>query len=233
MKVVVINGQNHKGSTYHVAHSLAQKIGGDIKEFFLPRDFGEFCTGCGNCFMVSEKKCPHYELLNPITRAMDEADVIILASPVYVFHATGQMKSFLDHYGYRWLVHCPEESMFRKQGVCISTAAGGGMKSTNKDMADSLFFWGVAKIYKYGVSVSAIKWNEVSDKKRLDIDKATTSMAKKIVKCNGKVSPGIKTKVTFLFMRLLQKKMMNPKDCAYWNEKGWTGKNRPWKSIKK
>ncbi len=63
--------------------------------------------------------------------AMDEADVIILASPVYVYHSTGAMKAFLDHYGYRWMVHSPEESMFKKQGVCISTAAGAGMKSTN------------------------------------------------------------------------------------------------------
>ena len=84
--------------------------------------------------------------------AMDEADVIILASPVYVYHSTGAMKAFLDHYGYRWMVHSPEESMFKKQGVCISTAAGAGMKSTNKDMMDSLFFWGVAKRYQYGVN---------------------------------------------------------------------------------
>ena len=31
--------------------------------------------------------------------AMDEADVVILASPVYVYHATGQMMAFLDHFG--------------------------------------------------------------------------------------------------------------------------------------
>lgn len=36
----------------------------------------------------------------------------------------GSMKAFLDHYGYRWMVHRPEEKMFRKQAVCISTAAG-------------------------------------------------------------------------------------------------------------
>ena len=35
----------------------------------------------------------------------------------------------LDHYGYRWMVHCPEGSMFRKQGVCIATAAGAGIKT--------------------------------------------------------------------------------------------------------
>ena len=36
------------------------------------------------------------------------------------------------------------------------------MKSTNKDMMDSLFFWGVAKIYRYGVSVAAVDWNGVT-----------------------------------------------------------------------
>ena len=84
MKTVIIHGQNHKGATYHIAHQLADKIGGELTEFFLPRDFGEFCIGC----------------------------VIILASPVYVFHATGAMKAFLDHYGYRWMVHRPAPGMF-------------------------------------------------------------------------------------------------------------------------
>lgn len=70
--------------------------------------------------MEGEKKCPHYEALLPITTAIDEADVIILPSPVYVYHATGAMKAFLDHYGYRWMVHRPEESMFKKQGDYFS-----------------------------------------------------------------------------------------------------------------
>ena len=30
--------------------------------------------------------------------------------------------------------------MFSKQAVCIATAAGAGMRSTIKDMADSTFF---------------------------------------------------------------------------------------------
>ena len=151
MNIVIVHGQNHKGSTYRIARMLAEKIGGEITEFFLPRDFGEFCTGCTQCFTVSETKCPHYGKLSPITQALDNADVIILASPVYVYHATGAMKAWLDHYGYRWMVHSPEASMFRKQGVCMTTAAGAGMKTANRDMADSLFFWGVARIYRYGL----------------------------------------------------------------------------------
>ena len=124
MKTVIIHGQSHHGSTCHIAQSLAEKLNGEVTEFFLPKDFGEFCVGCTACFAHSETECPHYEKLSPITAAMDAADVIILASPVYVYHATGAMKAFLDHYGWRWMVHRPEEKMFSKQAVCISTASG-------------------------------------------------------------------------------------------------------------
>lgn len=221
MKIVIVHGQSHKGSTYHIAHMLAEKINGDIKEIFLPRDFNHTCVGCTRCFMESEMKCPHYESLKPHTDTLDEADVIILASPVYVYHVTGAMKSFLDHYGYRWMVHRPEESMFQKQGICISTAAGEGTKSTNKDMLDSLFFWGVAKRYQYGINVAATNWNNVSEKKKLAIEKATTKIAKKVVNNHGKVKPGIKTKGMFFISRMMQKNGFNPSDVAYWKMKGW------------
>lgn len=229
MKTVIIHGQAHKGSTYHIAHLLAEKLGGELTEFFLPRDFGEFCHGCTQCFLEGEEKCPHYQKLSPITQALDEADVIILASPVYVYHATGAMKALLDHYGYRWMIHRPEEKMFRKQGVCISTAAGAGLKSTNKDMADSLFFWGVAKVYTYGNPVAATDWNGVSEKKRKAIEQVTNKLSKKITKRQGKIKPGFKTKFMFSIMRMMQKSGWNQKDVQYWNEKGWTGKKRPWK----
>ena len=229
MKTVIIHGQSHKGSTYHIARILADKIGGETTEFFLPRDFGEFCCGCTRCFVEDESKCPHAEKLSRITQAMDEADVVILASPVYVYHATGAMKAFLDHYGYRWMPHRPEEKMFKKQGVCISTAAGGGMKSTNKDMAHSLFFWGIPKIYKFGIGVAAINWERVSEKKKIKIIRKTDSIASKIRNKNCRAKPGLKTKGFFFLMHKLQKNGWNEADARYWKEKGWTGKIRPWK----
>ena len=229
MKITIIHGQNHKGSTYNITHKLAEKLNGEITEFFLPKDFGEFCLGCGTCFTTSEKKCPHYEKTLPLTAAIDAADVLIFDSPVYVYHVTGSMKAFLDHYGYRWMVHSPEESMFRKQAVCITTAAGAGLSSTLKDMKDSFYFWGVAKIYKYGIAVAALNWDGVSDKKRKSIDKATKKLAEKILRKNGKVKPGLKTKAFFFLMHLLQRKGITEKDRLYWKEKGWTGNKRPWK----
>lgn len=42
MKITVIHGQSHKGSTYHLAHSLAEKLGGEITEFFFRGISGSF-----------------------------------------------------------------------------------------------------------------------------------------------------------------------------------------------
>ncbi len=231
MKILLIHGQSHKGSTYHIAKKLADKIGGEITEFFLPRDFDEYCVGCTNCFMKGDEHCPHHEKLKPIKEAIREADVIILESPVYVYHATGQMKGFLDHFGYRWMVHRPYEGMFRKQGVCISTAAGGGMKSTNKDMKDSLFFWGTGRIYTYGKAVQAVKWAAVPDKIKHSIEADTDRLAAKIKAAHGHVKPGIKTRALFFLMHLLQRKGISEPDMKYWKEKGWTENKRPWKQV--
>lgn len=228
MKITIIHGQNHKGSAYHIARMLAEELNGEITEFFLPKDFDDFCTGCTACFAETETKCPHYDKLKPITQAMDKADVILFASPVYVYHATGAMKAFLDHYGYRWMVHRPEESMFSKQAVCISTAAGAGMKRTNQDMADSAFFWGIAKTYQYGIAVAETSWARVAEKKKQRIKKKISALARKIKKNQEKVKPSMKTKAFFYVMRLMQKKGWNEADVSYWKAKGWAEKKRPW-----
>lgn len=232
LKIALIYGQSHHGSTYHIARRLAEKLAGEagtITEFFLPRDFGDFCTGCTACFMRSETLCPHYEKLAPITAAMDAADVIILASPVYVYHVTGAMKAFLDHYGWRWMVHRPEAAMFGKQAVCIATAAGSGTKSTLQDMAHSTFFWGVAKTYRWGLNVRATKWTEIDGRRKAKIEGEITRLAQRIKRDQKHLHPGMKTKAFFNLMRFLQRRGWNAADLAYWHEKGWDGSARPWR----
>lgn len=51
MKIVMLNGQNHKGSTYHIGRLIVDKIEGEneITEFFFPRDLNHFCAGCYKC----------------------------------------------------------------------------------------------------------------------------------------------------------------------------------------
>ncbi len=231
MKTVIINGQNHKGNTRTVARKLAEKVGGEITEFFLPRDFDEQCLGCRACLRTDMTRCPHYEKLRPLTEAMTEADLIILASPVYVYHATGQMMSFLDHYAIRWMVHRPDERMFFKQGVSICTAAGGGMKRTVRDMADSLLFWGVPKIYKIRFGIGTAELGKFPDKLSQKIDKSLDKTADKIQRNAGKNNRNLKARVWFYFIRFAHihfEPKIEP-DYSYWEERGWHAKSRPWK----
>ena len=98
MKITIIHGQSHKGSTYHISKILADKLDGEVKEIFLPRDFGEFCIGCTQCFHKSETLCPHYEKLKPLTKALDEADVLIFEIPVDISHILGNLITVIFDY---------------------------------------------------------------------------------------------------------------------------------------
>jgi hypothetical protein len=71
MKIVMIHGQNHKGSTYNIGRMIANKISreDDIVEFFLPRDLNHFCLGCYAC-IEDVTKCPFYEEKNKIMSAV-------------------------------------------------------------------------------------------------------------------------------------------------------------------
>lgn len=233
MKIVVIYGTEHRGSTYNISRLFLKKLRSkteEIIEFFLPKDMPHFCVGCGNCFTISEKSCPHYSKINPIKEAMEKADLIIFTSPVYVFHVSGQMKTLLDHFGFQWMVHRPNKTMFSKMALVISTAAGAGMKSTNKDIKDSLSFWGVARIFTYGKAVAAINWEDVSEKKKIKINRNVEKISAKILRRSNNTKPSLKVKVLFYAMRLAQKKFtINPVDKEYWESQGWLGYKRPWK----
>lgn len=229
MKTVLIHGQNHRGSTHMISRALAEQVGGELREFYLPRDFDKPCTGCTTCFKKDLSLCPHYEMLEPLAKAMLEAELIILDSPVYVYHATGQMMNFLDHFGTWWVVHRPRPEMSRKQAVVIATAAGGGMRSTTRDMADSLEMWGVCRVYRMGFGVQATKPSEIPTGILKKIHRKTTALSRKIQKNSGKTGYNLRAKKWFFLMRLAHKHFapMEP-DFGYWEERGWHGRKRPW-----
>ena len=62
------------------------------------------------------------------------------------------------------------------------------------------------------------------------IDKDMSALAKKL-NTTKKPNVGIKTKFMFGIMRMMQDKNMGSGELEkeYWNNKGWLGKDRPWK----
>ena len=228
MKITLIHGQNHKGSTYHIARMTAEKLGGSIEEFFLPKDCGADCFGCFACMEKGREFCPHSSQVGAILDSMLAADVIVIGSPTYVMEMTGQLKSFFDHLFSAWLSHRPEQAMFGKTAVVVSTAAGAGMGGVTKSMAKQLFYLGVPKVYRLPVRASAMSWEGVKEKEK--ISARAGQIARKISRADGKARPGFKLRLMFSVMRQAQMKNdWSPLDKKHWEDKGWLAKGRPWK----
>lgn len=231
MKIVVINGQNHKGSTWNTAKILIDGITceKEVKEFFLPRDLNHFCVGCYTC-LEGREKCPFWEEKKRLEDAMLEADLLIFTTPNYCMMPSAPMKAFLDLFFTYWLVHRPHAEMFRKRAVVISTASGAGAGKAAKLVADNLANWGVPKISRYGLSVNAINWEMTPEKKKVKIRKDMGNLAKKLSK-NKPVRVGIKTRVMFWFCGGMQKANWGASvsEKEYWKSKGWLDGKKPWK----
>ena len=231
MKIVLVHGQNHKGSSYHIGRMIAEKIEGekDIKEFFLPRDLNHFCMGCYQC-LEGDEKCPFYDEKKMIMDAVEAADVLIFTTPTYCMRASAPMKSFMDLTFTYWVSHRPRKCMFSKRAVVVSTSAGAGAKSAVKDIANTLFYWGVPYVKSYGIAVQAMNWNGVSTKKKDKIESTTSKLARALSK-DKKPTVGIKTRFFFKVMGMMQKAGMgaSPIEKEYWEQNGWLAKERPWR----
>lgn len=145
MRITIIHGQNHKGSSYHVGRILAEKLASEqeITEFFLPKDLNHFCLGCYTC-LTDETKCPFYDEKKRIADAMEQAELLIFTTPTYCMECSAPMKAFIDLFFQYWLPHRPRDDMFTKKAIIISTAAGAGMGKAIAPIKRTLAYWGGA-----------------------------------------------------------------------------------------
>ncbi len=235
MKITVINGNARHGSTWHCVDLLVQELAkqGEIEmtEFTLPKDMPHFCNGCFSCFYRGESTCPHATSMSPIITALEAADLILIASPVYALDVTGQLKALLDHLCFMWLSHRPNPKMFNKVGLTITTTAGAGLSHTTKTMKNSLTFWGVKKIFSIKNAVSASKWDEVPEKKLNKMTRDIEALAKKVdkaVKNINKVPSPFFRKFFFTIMSgMMKKNTWNLTDRKHWETNGWLSGSKP------
>lgn len=232
MKIVMIHGQNHKGSTWNIGNLLVQRIQGEkeVKEYFLPRDLNHFCTGCFACLEAREC-CPYWQEKAPIQQDLLDADLLIFTSPNYCMMPSAPMKAFLDLFFTNWMSHKPLPEMFSKGAVVISTAAGAGAKNTVKLIGNNLTNWGIPQVHSYAAVVNAMNWGMVPPRKKAKIEKDMDKLARKLSR-SGRVPVGIRTRFLFWFYGRMQKAGWgaSPEEKQYWIENGWLSGGKPWKA---
>lgn len=80
----------------------AREAGHEVEKIFLADKTIRFCTGCSLCSMYG-KPCPQQDDAAQIVERMIAADVIVMATPVYFYTMSAQMKTLIDRTCARYL----------------------------------------------------------------------------------------------------------------------------------
>ncbi len=75
--------------------SGAKESGNNVEKIFLKDKNINYCTGCGTC-IERGKSCSQKDDMAEVLDKMVEADVIVMATPVYFYTMCGQMKTLID-----------------------------------------------------------------------------------------------------------------------------------------
>ncbi len=73
----------------------ARKAGLEVEKIFLKDKKINYCMGCNRCYN-GEHPCPQQDDAAEVVGKMVDADVIVMASPVYFYTVCGQMKTLID-----------------------------------------------------------------------------------------------------------------------------------------
>lgn len=97
-KVLIISASPRKGGNSDTLCDQfikgATEAGHETKKIFIARKNIKYCLGCGAC--NDSHQCAQKDDMEAILGKMVEADVIVLATPVYFYSMNGQLKTLID-----------------------------------------------------------------------------------------------------------------------------------------
>ena len=101
MKIVAFNGSPHceQGNTSVLVEEFfagAREAGAETENVFLAKKEITHCIGCFACWVKTPGVCVHKDDVAELLETYMSADVVVLASPLYVDNVTGIMKVFMD-----------------------------------------------------------------------------------------------------------------------------------------
>jgi len=99
MKIVCLLGSpREKGNSATIANRFCNRaagLGAEVKTFILNNLEYRGCQGCMAC-KTKLDRCVQNDDLTEVLEAIRETDVLVLASPVYFYDISGQLKTFMD-----------------------------------------------------------------------------------------------------------------------------------------
>ncbi len=123
-KVLVLSASPRKGGNSDLLCDQfvrgAREAGNEAEKIFLKDKNINYCTGCGTCFNTN--KCVQKDDMAEVLEKMVDADVIVMATPVYFYTMNGQMKTLIDR-------TCPRYAEISNKDMYFIMAAAVNSKS--------------------------------------------------------------------------------------------------------
>ncbi len=99
-KIVILNGSpRRKGNTSALVKAFtegAESAGNTVTEFFLDEMNIHGCKGCFGGHSSRECPCVQKDDMDRIYPAVKESDVVVLATPLYYWNMSGQIRTAID-----------------------------------------------------------------------------------------------------------------------------------------
>lgn len=225
MKILAIMGSPRKCDSYEIVRLIEEKmksLGALEFEYLFLKDVRlEFCNGCCACFVEGENFCPNKDDREKIEHAIDGADGVIFASPVYVVNVTALMKNFIDRFAYR----CHRPRFFDKYAMLVSNAAFIGMPETLKALDWAARTWGFNIVNKLGLISFPFSSPALRKKTKYRIE-CTAKRFYDAIKNKQNISPSLFSLAGFRFQKeAFIKADKESIDFKYWQENGWLEKD--------
>ncbi len=126
MKVVLINGSPHEnGTTARALKEVASTLNLNDVETEIVTIGNKEIVGCNVCcYCVEHGKCVKNDIANEIIAKIEQADGVIVGSPVYFASLNGTLKSLLDR------VFFAKKSFANKPAAAVAVARRAGTTAT-------------------------------------------------------------------------------------------------------
>jgi multimeric flavodoxin WrbA len=140
MKVVAINSSPNmgKGNTALVLAPFLEgmrEMGADVELFYTKKLKINPCQGEFNCWLKTPGECFQRDDMQMLLPKLAEADVLVLATPVYVDGVTGPMKNLLDR-----IIPLAQPLFELSDGHCRHPGRGGS-KGGKLVLVSNCGFW--------------------------------------------------------------------------------------------
>lgn len=144
MNITTILGSPRiRGNTATILHAFEEVCADShhIKRINITRKQVKGCLGCEACQKVlDEPGCVHKDDFHDIIATMLDADLIVYASPVYVWDFTAQLKTLLDRHCclVKWKNSGEMKFLMEDKHTVLLTTCGGDAEN-NADLIQEIF----------------------------------------------------------------------------------------------